>query len=177
MGLPPSFTGANWTLLIPWATPVCCSPDTSMTSRVSSSQGIRGNVMLRWISIFSPVAEQSISKFIRVQLLDWCYLFPCQLSTQDAPPPACNLTTRPRPSRTQSAVKLSWRYLQRLFESAHLPQFSWMRPGELIGISQASWHRNIRKNRSSQRWAYKATTSCACIYTTRSGQLFEDKRA
>jgi len=54
MGRPPSAREASWTFDRPSFTPVCCSPDTSITSRVRSSQGMRGKETLRWISIRSP---------------------------------------------------------------------------------------------------------------------------
>jgi len=37
---PPLATDSSLTLLTPWRTPLCCSPDTSITSSVRSSQGI-----------------------------------------------------------------------------------------------------------------------------------------
>lgn len=51
----PSLSGDNRTLFTPCDTPICSSPDTSMTSSVSSSHGMRGKVMFMEISIFSPV--------------------------------------------------------------------------------------------------------------------------
>ena len=51
---PPSLSGLRRTLCTPCMTPCCCSPDTSITSRVRSSQGSRGNVMFKCISILSP---------------------------------------------------------------------------------------------------------------------------
>ncbi len=59
MTAPPSSCGASLTLLTPCMTPVCCSPDTSITSRVKSSQGIFGKVIFRCISIFSPTSKVS----------------------------------------------------------------------------------------------------------------------
>lgn len=55
---PPLARDSSLTLLTPCMTPVCCSPETSITSSVRSSQGIWGKLMFRCISIFSP-AEQS----------------------------------------------------------------------------------------------------------------------
>lgn len=52
---PPSDRDASLILLMPCITSLCTSPDTSMTSSVNSSHGIRGKVMFMCISIFSPL--------------------------------------------------------------------------------------------------------------------------
>ena len=61
ISLLPSFSGLSRTLLMPCATPICSSPDTSMISRVSSSQGIRGNVTFKLISMRSPLPLSTIN--------------------------------------------------------------------------------------------------------------------
>ena len=50
----PSDLGESLILLMPCMTSLWTSPETSMTSKVNSSHGIRGNVMFMCISIFSP---------------------------------------------------------------------------------------------------------------------------
>ena len=59
MGAPPSLWGRSLVFFTPCWTPCCCSPETSMTSSVRSSQGTRGKLMLRWISIRSPVVVRA----------------------------------------------------------------------------------------------------------------------
>ena len=51
------------TLFTPCTTPTCCSPETSITSRVKSSHGSRGKVMFKWISIRSPVSRRNCQRY------------------------------------------------------------------------------------------------------------------
>jgi len=57
----PSISGLKRTLLMPCVTPICSSPDTSITSSVISSHGTRGNVMFKLISMRSPLPLSTTS--------------------------------------------------------------------------------------------------------------------
>lgn len=110
IGRPPSLAGDNCTLMIPCCTPVCCSPETSMTSNVKSSHGIRGKVMLRCISIFSPngTSQYGILRLFYAAVAAAAagpYLFPCLRSAPDAPRRAGSRAILPKPDKRQSAMK------------------------------------------------------------------------
>jgi hypothetical protein len=73
----PSTSGDNRTLFTPCDTPICSSPETSMTSSVSSSHGMRGKVMFMEISIFSPAIVSACLNLPRLPLLGVTNLDPC----------------------------------------------------------------------------------------------------
>src|SRR5579862_2677694 len=100
---PPSASDANLTLFTPCITPTCCSPETSMTSRVSSSQGMRGKVMLRCISIFSPVGANKLAN-ARTAFSCPTNLCSCLQSTLDAQISVCSPPTLPILGRGELAT-------------------------------------------------------------------------
>lgn len=118
---PPLFTESSRTLLTPCSSPTCISPETSMTSSVSSSHGIRGNVMLRWISIFSPAP---LSASASLDPPASAHLALCPQSAPAAPPPVCSHSTRPIPNTVPPAAT-RWSLCRPTLSARAHPRRSW----------------------------------------------------